>query len=238
MRLTIAVLPGDGIGPEVTAQAYRVLRLVGDAFGHDFDCAGACRSAAPRMRTRRARRCRRDAGGLPGRRRRAARRGRRSRVRSPAARASGPKRRLLALRTALGGFANLRPARTDPRWSTRRPIGRNGSPAPTCSIVRELLGGLYFGQPRGADRDEAYNTMRYTRDEIARVARVGFEQARQRRRFVTSVDKANVLETSQLWREHGHRNRARLSRRAASSTCTSMRARCGSPSSRRTSTSS
>jgi len=120
----------------------------------------------------------------------------------PAAR---PEAGLLTLRRALGGFANLRPARWYDATAARSPLRPEVAAGSDILVVRELLGGLYFGEPRGretaAGAGSAFNTMRYTAGEVERVARVAFEAARGRRRKVTSVDKANVLETSQLWRE-------------------------------------
>jgi 3-isopropylmalate dehydrogenase len=198
MRLTIALLPGDGIGPEVIGQAYRVLQIVGDAFGHDFDAhelpigGAALRTRGVALPPETLDGCLASDAVLLGA------------VGDPAFDHLEPGKRpesaLLALRTALGGFANLRPAHTDPALIAATPYRPERVAGADVLIVRELLGGLYFGQPRGATPDEAFNTMRYTRGEIERIARVGFEQARRRRRFVTSVDKANVLETSRLWR--------------------------------------
>ena len=198
MRLTVTVLPGDGIGPEVTAQAERVLDAIGEAFGHTFvrkvqpiGGAAISRAGTPLPDATLKACLASDAVFLGA-------------VGDPAFDRLRPEERpeagLLRLRTALGGFANLRPARTDPALVDATPYRPEKVQGADVLVVRELLGGLYFGTPRGATSDRAYNTMSYTRDEVARVARVGFEQARQRRRFVTSVDKANVLETSQLWR--------------------------------------
>jgi 3-isopropylmalate dehydrogenase len=100
----------------------------------------------------------------------------------------------------LGGFANLRPARCEDELIAATPYRPEKVRGADMLIVRELLGGLYFGEPRAKSETEAVNTMRYTRPEVERVARVAFEEARERRGLVTSVDKANVLETSQLWR--------------------------------------
>ena len=109
---------------------------------------------------------------------------------------------MLGLRTALGGFANLRPVFSFAAIADCSPLKKSKVEGADILFVRELLGGLYFGEPRGFDHGghSAYNTMRYSTEEIERVARVAFEQARSRRKKVTSVDKANVLETSQLWR--------------------------------------
>ncbi len=198
MRLTIAVLPGDGIGPEVIAEASRVLQLIGDACGHELEChefpigATALRSYGTALPKATIDACSAANTVLLGA------------VGDPAFDHLEPDERpeagLLTLRRALGGFANLRPARADPALIDATPYREECIAGADVLIVRELLGGLYYGQPRGGTADEAYNTLRYTRDEIARVARVAFDQARLRRSLVTSVDKANVLETSRLWR--------------------------------------
>jgi 3-isopropylmalate dehydrogenase len=108
---------------------------------------------------------------------------------------------LLALRQALGGFANLRPVRAYEPIADCSPLREEIIRDTDILIVRELLGGLYFGEPRELNEDgHAHNTMRYHKDEIERVAQIAFQEARRRKRRVTSVDKANVLETSQLWR--------------------------------------
>jgi 3-isopropylmalate dehydrogenase len=112
-----------------------------------------------------------------------------------------PEAGLLLLRSALGGYANLRPAIAYSSIAGCSPVRAEVACGADILIVRELLGGLYFGEPRGISSDVATNTMRYSVKEIERVARVAFEAARKRRGKVTSVDKANVLETSQLWRQ-------------------------------------
>ncbi|MGQ0735133.1 MAG: 3-isopropylmalate dehydrogenase [Acidobacteriota bacterium] len=198
MRLTIALLPGDGIGPEVISQATRVLGVIGDLCGHDFGLSewrigGAALNA--------------DGKALPDATLAACREANAvllGAVGDPAFDHRPPGQRpesgLLTLRRELGGFANLRPARLEPALIDATPYRADAVAGADVLIVRELLGGLYYGQPRGGTADEAFNTMRYTRAEIARVAQVAFEQARERRSFLTSVDKANVLETSRLWR--------------------------------------
>jgi 3-isopropylmalate dehydrogenase len=196
--VTIVVLPGDGIGPEVIAEAARVLRLIGEACGHEFDChefpigAFALRKYGTPLPKATLNACAGARAVLLGA------------VGDPAFDHIAPEHRpesaLLQLRRALGGFANLRPARAEPALFDATPYRPECIAGADVLIVRELLGGLYFGKPRGAQPAEAYNTLRYTRDEVTRVARVAFEQARQRRQLVTSVDKANVLETSRLWR--------------------------------------
>ena len=117
-------------------------------------------------------------------------------------RPSGRKAGLLALRKGLRVYANLRPARIWPGCEGAGPLRPEVATGSDLLIVRELTGGLYFGEPRGIDREAgvAFNTMRYSVPEIERIARVAFDAAQRRRRLVTSVDKANVLETSQLWR--------------------------------------
>ena len=113
-----------------------------------------------------------------------------------------PEAGLLQIRQALGGFANLRPSVAYLRSAASSPLRPEVTKDVDILFVRELLGGLYFGSPRwwNKETNEAINTMRYTRDEVVRVARVAFELAGKRRKKVTSVDKANVLEVSQLWR--------------------------------------
>jgi 3-isopropylmalate dehydrogenase len=113
-----------------------------------------------------------------------------------------PEAGLLAIRAALGGFANLRPAFAFKELAVNSPLRPEIVDGADVLFVRELLGGLYFGKPREWNQSsgEAWNTMRYTRDEVARVARIAFELASKRRKKLTSVDKANVLEVSQLWR--------------------------------------
>lgn len=110
---------------------------------------------------------------------------------------------LLKMRQHLGGFANLRPSKAFSSIIDSSPLRREVFEGTDLLIVRELLGGLYFGEPRGFDEADtsACNTMRYSVAEVERVARVAFESARGRKKKVTSVDKANVLETSRLWRE-------------------------------------
>jgi 3-isopropylmalate dehydrogenase len=112
-----------------------------------------------------------------------------------------PEAGLLALRQLLRAYANLRPVTVHPALRDASPLRPERLEGVDLLIVRELLGGLYYGQPRALEHDSAVNTMRYSVPEIERVARVAFDAARGRRRLVTSVDKANVLEVSQLWRE-------------------------------------
>ena len=196
---TVAVLPGDGIGPEVTAEAVRVLNAVGDLYGHRFRTKHYSIGAAGVLE---------DGTALPERTRagvldtEAILLGA---VGSPAlANATGnrrPEAGLLALRQLLGAYANLRPISVHPALLHVSPLRPERLQGVNLLIVRELTGGLYYGQPRGRDDHEAVNTLRYSVSEIERVARVAFRAARERRSLVTSVDKANVLEVSQLWRD-------------------------------------
>ena len=201
MNATILTLPGDGIGPEVTAAAAAVLDAVGTRFGHTFDSSTALIGGAALHR------------GLPAlpeetiAAARAADAILLGAVGDPAFDANPPGRRpesgLLAIRSELGLYANLRPAKVWPGLENGGPLKPEVLSGTDVLVVRELTGGLYYGQPRGFDDDRmaAVNTLRYTRPEIERIARVAFDAARRRRRRVTSVDKANVLEVSQLWRE-------------------------------------
>ena len=200
----IAVLPGDGIGQEVTEQAVRVLRAVGKISGASFEFEQALVGGAAI-----------DATGHP----------------LPPATlelckkahailfgaVGGPKwenvphevraeRGLLAIRKELDLYANLRPATCFSMLVDASPLKRSVVEGTDIMVIRELTGGLYYGEPRGVERfadggARAVNTMVYTTREIERVARMGFEVARKRRKHLTSVDKNNVLVVSQLWRE-------------------------------------
>jgi 3-isopropylmalate dehydrogenase len=198
-RYAVAVLPGDGIGPEVTAEAVRVLRAAADQHGFGLDtsehavgAAGVAAAGDSLPADTAAAVIQADAVllGAVGHPSLAAAAGRRR-----------PEAGLLALRKLLGAYANLRPVAVHPALRHASPLRPDRLEGVDLLIVRELLGGLYYGQPRSLERETAVNTMRYSVSEIERVARVAFEAARGRRRSVTSVDKANVLEVSQLWRE-------------------------------------
>ncbi len=199
MKLTIAVLPGDGIGPEVTREAVRVMRAIANRFGHQFTfvekpigaAAFSSHGAVMPQETLEAA-LGADAVLLGA-------------VGSPdldhLPPAERPEAALLMLRRRLGGFANLRPAFCHQALLDCSPLRPEIVRGADVLIVRELLGGMYFGEPRMLSSREGVNTMRYSVEEIERVARVAFEAARSRRHKVTSVDKANVLETSRLWRD-------------------------------------
>src|SRR5271168_2388821 len=200
MQLKVLVGAGDGIGPEVTREAVRILVSVAEFGGYDFQFSevpiggyAIRQQGSPLPAATLDAALESDAvllgavGGnefnqLPPNRR--------------------PEAGLLGLRQALGGFANLRPSFAWPALSSNSPLKPEVVEGADILFVRELLGGLYFGELRQWDREHnsAWNTMRYTRDEVIRVARVAFELAAKRRNKVTSVDKANVLEVSQLWR--------------------------------------
>jgi 3-isopropylmalate dehydrogenase len=198
MQLAVAVLPGDGIGPEVTTQATRVLRRVAEIFGHRLECrefaigAAAIHEHGTALPAATLQGCLASNAVLLGA------------VGDPSVDdlpcAERPEAGLLELRKALGAYANLRPARVEPTLVEATPYRGEVVAGADLLIVRELLGGLYYGEPRGITAEAAHNTLRYTRDEIVRVSRLAFELARARRGLLTSVDKANVLETSQLWR--------------------------------------
>ncbi|HKV33060.1 MAG TPA: 3-isopropylmalate dehydrogenase [Pyrinomonadaceae bacterium] len=200
MRLRITVLPGDGIGPEVTAQAVRVLQTVAAINGHRFEFeeqaigGTAIREFGSPLPTKTLDACLASNAVLLGA------------VGAPEYDRLPPNQRpeagLLLLRRALGGYANLRPAMSYAAIAGCSPLREDVIDGADILIVRELLGGLYFGEPRGiTDSTVAVNTMTYSVEEIERIARIAFEAARGRRGKVTSVDKANVLETSQLWRQ-------------------------------------
>ncbi len=214
MKFTIAVIPGDGIGPEVTAPALKVLDAVGVKYGHTFKYveleAGGLAidhtgEPLPKETLERAKQC--DAlllgavGGpkwdmLPGHLR--------------------PERALLGLRAGLGVFANLRPAALLPQLKSACPVkdevliasNSEGKAAFDLLIVRELTGGLYFGKrgrldeaSNGHSPGSAFDTETYSWMEIERVLRAGYEAAAARRKKLCVVDKANVLESSRFWRE-------------------------------------
>jgi 3-isopropylmalate dehydrogenase len=200
--LNVLVLAGDGIGTEVTLEAVRTLRAVAARFGHRLGLsegeigASAIRRAGTPLPDETIRLALASDATLLGA------------VGLPEFDAAPPDRRpeagLLGLRRALGVYANLRPVRARPSLVDASPLKRDRIAGTDLIIVRELTGGLYYGTPRGIEgsgpETRATNTMTYTRAEIERIARLAFVLARRRRRRVTSVDKSNVLETSQLWR--------------------------------------
>ena len=220
MEFQIALVKGDGIGPEIVDSAVRVLEKIGRKFGHTFHCtpylAGGCAI---------------DAVGIP----------------LPQETVDGclaadsvllgavggpkwdknpgnlrPEKALLGLRAALGLFTNLRPAKIYPALAGDCPLRPDiVADGFDMVMVRELTGGIYFGERGRRDGKygpEAYDTEAYSVMEIERIARVAFETARKRRKNVISIDKANVLETSRLWRETVHR----IAEEYPDVTCTDM----------------
>jgi 3-isopropylmalate dehydrogenase len=203
MLLKLTVLPGDGIGPEVTDGALRVLEAVAESFGHQLsiirkDIGGAALlSSQDPLPPDTLQACLSSSAVLLGA------------VGAPAfdnvPSHLRPESGLLKLRRKLGAFANLRPAVCYHAIADCSPLRADLVKGADILIVRELLGGLYFGEPRliqGISGERtATNTMRYREPEIERIARVAFELARTRGHKLLSVDKANVLECSRLWRE-------------------------------------
>jgi 3-isopropylmalate dehydrogenase len=196
---TVAVLPGDGIGPEVIAEAERVLEAVGERFKvqialsrYPVGAVAVASAGDPLPAETRAAVQQADAVLLGA-------------VGDPsldkAPRHLRPETGLLALRALLGVYANLRPVTVYAVLADRSPLKPERLRDVDLLIVRELTGGLYYGEPRSREEHRAVNTLVYSSAEIERVARVAFEAARERRGLVTSVDKANVLEVSQLWRD-------------------------------------
>jgi 3-isopropylmalate dehydrogenase len=203
MQIRITALPGDGIGPEVTAEAVKALEAAAKKFEHElrvsYEMIGgaAIHELNDPLPDKTLQSCFESGAVLLGA------------VGDPSFDnhpvGARPEAGLLKLRRELGAFANLRPARLYTALADSSPLKSSVVQGADMVIVRELLGGLYFSAPRGADKGAgqpmAFNTMRYSAPEIERIARVAFELARSRRRKVTSVDKANALEVSQLWRE-------------------------------------
>jgi 3-isopropylmalate dehydrogenase len=203
MLLNLTILPGDGIGPEVTEQAVLVLKAVTDAFGHQVklqhkNIGGAALAAGnDPLPADTIQACLASAAVLMGA------------VGDPAfdhyPNHLRPEAGLLRLRRELGAYANLRPAICFPALEDSSPLRPELVRGTDIMIVRELLGGLYFGEPRSiqgpAGARNATNTMTYGEGAIESIAHIAFGLARKRRRKVLSVDKANVLECSRLWRE-------------------------------------
>jgi len=203
MLLNLTILPGDGIGPEVTEQAVLVLQAVAGAFGHQLqlqhkNIGGVALAAANNpLPADTIQACLSSSAVLLGA------------VGSPAfdhyPNHLRPEAGLLRLRRELGAYANLRPAICFPALEDCSPLRADLVRGTDIMIVRELLGGLYFGEPRSIQGEPgsrvATNSMTYGEPAIERIARVAFDLAMKRRQKVLSVDKANVLECSRLWRE-------------------------------------
>jgi 3-isopropylmalate dehydrogenase len=203
MKASIVLLPGDGIGPEVVAETRSLLEAVAEKFGHELsfdeqliggaaiDATGSPLPDATVAACREADAVLLGAVGGP-------------KWDDPLANVR-PEQGLLGIRKALGLYANLRPVKLWPELASASPLRPERLEGVDMLIVRELTGGLYFGEPRlrepyeGGER--AIDTLVYTDAEIRRIVRLGFELARGRRKRLTSVDKANVLESSRLWRQ-------------------------------------
>ncbi|MDR1381358.1 MAG: 3-isopropylmalate dehydrogenase [Tannerella sp.] len=202
MKINIAVLPGDGIGPEVVEQAMKTVHAVCRRYGHELACrtapVGACAieaTGSPYPDETHELCMRSDAvlfGAI----------GSPEYDRDPAARVR-PEQGLLAMRRKLGLYANIRPVTTFPALLHRSPLRAELIDGVDLVCIRELTGGLYFGRPQGRSEDGnvAYDTCVYSREEIARIIRLAYGYALRRRRKLTVVDKANILATSRLWRE-------------------------------------
>jgi 3-isopropylmalate dehydrogenase len=203
MKIRLAVLPGDGVGPEVTAEAVKVIKTTAQKFGHEVETRefliGGCaldQAGSPFPEETRQGSLASDAvllGAVGGPKYDHNPRGRK------------PEDGLLGLRRELQAFANIRPVVVYDELVDSSPLKPDVVRGSDMLILRELLGGLYFGTPRGIEGGSsgpyrAYNTMNYTVAEIERIAHIAFKAAMNRNRKVTSVDKSNVLEVSQLWR--------------------------------------
>jgi len=202
MEMNLALLPGDGIGPEVIDQAVKVVKAVGQKFGHKITFKEALVGAAAI-----------DATGNPypdetheicvqsdavlfGAI------GDPKYDNDPKAKVR-PEQGLLAMRKKLGLFSNVRPTFTFPSLIHKSPLKKDRIEGTDFVFLRELTGGVYFGEPRGRNEQgtKAFDTNVYSKEEVERLARMGFEFAQKRRKLLTCVDKANVMATSRLWRE-------------------------------------
>jgi 3-isopropylmalate dehydrogenase len=203
MNLDVMLLPGDGVGPEVVEQAVRILEAVGRKFNHQFTfehgLIGGCSidQFGVSLTDETVEKCKKSSAVLMG-----AVGG--PKWDDPSAK-DRPERGLLRIRKELGVFANLRPVRVHPALIDSSPLRPEKLAGVDMIVVRELTGGLYFGQPKGREMIEgverAFDTLEYYDYEIRRVTELAFKLARERRKKVTSVDKANVLESSRLWRQ-------------------------------------
>lgn len=203
MQANVELLPGDGIGPEVVSAAVDVLEAVGSKYGHQFHFAhgliGGCAmdASGTALTDETLAACQAaDAvllGAVGG-----------PKWDNPGA-AVRPEQGLLALRKGLGVYANLRPVKVYPSLVDASPLKPEKLVGVDMMVVRELTGGLYFGQPKGREqrggRIRVVDTLEYYDDEIERIVRTGFELAAARRGRLASVDKANVLDSSRLWRQ-------------------------------------
>ncbi|HLW18797.1 MAG TPA: 3-isopropylmalate dehydrogenase [Cyclobacteriaceae bacterium] len=202
MEMNIALLPGDGIGPEVISQAVKVVKAIGQKFGHQITFTEAIVGATaidqvgnPYPDTTHEICVNSDAvlfGAI----------GDPKYDNDPKAKVR-PEQGLLEMRRKLGLFANVRPTFTFPSLLHKSPLKQERIEGTDLVFLRELTGGVYFGEPRGRNEQgtKAFDTNIYSVEEIERLARMGFEFAQKRRKLLTCVDKANVMATSRLWRE-------------------------------------
>lgn len=203
MMYKIAVFPGDGIGPEVTREAVKIIRHVAEVFHLGFELkeavfGGASIDKFKKPLTEETLQLAKDSdcvflGAVGGPKW------------EKVDYENRPEQGLLTLRQELGAFANLRPARVFPGLAGNSPLKKEIIEGTDLLVVRELTGGIYFGKPKGIEKlsdgeEKGVNTEVYTTSEIRRIAEKAFQLARRRKRKVTSVDKANVLESSVLWR--------------------------------------
>lgn len=202
MKKKIAVLPGDGIGPEIIEQALKSLNAIGQKFGHQFEythgligAAAIDKTGEPYPEETHTLCTNSDAilfGAI----------GDPKYDNDPAAKIR-PEQGLLKMRSALGLYANIRPVKSYDALLDASPLKNERIRGVDFVVVRELISGIYFGKPRGRneERTSAYDTCTYTKEEILRVSEKAFRFAQNRKKKVTLLDKANVLETSRLWRE-------------------------------------
>jgi 3-isopropylmalate dehydrogenase len=201
MKKQIALLPGDGIGPEITAEAVKVLKKIAEKFGHEFSFktglvgAAAIDVVGNPFPDETKRLCDESDAILFGAI------GDTKYDNDPTAKIR-PEQGLLAMRKALGLFANVRPIFTFENIANKSPLKPEIIAGVDFIVIRELIGGIYFGKRgRNTDRTSAFDTAEYNKDEITRIAKFAFEISGKRKKKLTVVDKANVLETSRLWRE-------------------------------------
>ena len=202
MKYTIATLPGDGIGPEIVDQAIKVLKAIGKKYGHEFDFQFGITGASaidkvgnPYPEETHQLCVNADAvlfGAI----------GDPKYDNDPKAKVR-PEQGLLDMRKKLGLYANIRPVTTFKSLLHKSPLRQDLVEGADFVVVRELTGGIYFGEPRGRSEDgnKAFDTCVYSKEEVERIVKLGFEYAAKRGKKLTVVDKANVLATSRLWRE-------------------------------------
>ncbi|HSW58658.1 MAG TPA: 3-isopropylmalate dehydrogenase [Dehalococcoidales bacterium] len=206
MKFKLAVLPGDGVGPDVLKEGIKVLEAVGKKYGHSFELTYgliggvAIEAEGVGLSDDTLKMCKTKdavlfgAAGDP-------------RYDSPTATVR-PEDGILAIRKGLGLFANIRPVKLFPQLISATPLKHDIVKGTDFIVVRELTGGLYFGRPKRqwttSRGRRAVDTMSYSEQEVERIVKVAFELARLRRKKVTSVDKANILQTSRLWRQVAH----------------------------------